>query len=469
MNNQIVRQGGAYSYIQDVDLDIVRDITQVDTDLSWDECFTKDGYDNGGYLTLLKDDRIKILSGFLPLLIPGYTHPKISLNDYTLNPILRDNQRQAIEVALDKTRGIIKMPTGIGKALVAVELCRIFLESGHRSVICVATRALLYQMKDELIKYGVDEKYIGLVGDGNKECDKPVVVGISDSLAIGSNYDGTFLGEARLLIFDESHLYQNITSLLINHYMKNARYRIGLSATPFIKNGMENILIGICGPIIYQCSEEDAIEQGFIMKPKVIMYEAPSSYAPPALLSRPYSHYVYNILYRHLILKNNGRNKLIAKLSADYMDKGIAPLIIIVSKVNTKPNHPEMLLPYLSDLGYDLPVISGTTPKKILTQVIDGLRSFSIPGAIFGPGVMKEGVNISNLGCVVLAGAGSSDVALIQRVGRALRYVEGKEQPIIIDFKDKRSFFANQSIKRLDTYKSTYGMDSVEIISMRED
>lgn len=463
---KIIKQDGSYSVLEDVDKSL-KDITRIEAfwDVNESDCYTPNQIDGTGYLYRRTDEGIKVLTGFLSSIDSTYSYPKIDLGEYKLNPILRPNQREAIEKALEETRGIIKMPTGIGKAFVAVELCRIFLEAGHRSVICVATRALLYQMKDELIKYGVPADKIGLVGDGNKETDKPVIAGIADSLAIEGNYDETLLNQASLLIFDESHCYQNKTGLAISHYMSKARYRIGLSATPFISNGMENVLIGICGPLIYECSEEEAINQGIIMKPKVLMYEAPSAWAPPALLSRPYSHFVYNKLYGNLILNNEGRNKLIAKLAIEYMNRKAAPLVIIVSKINTNPNHPQRLHPLIKEGGYDLPIISGTSSKKVMTKTLEDLRSFSIPGAICGPGIMKMGVNIKSLGCVVLAGAGSSDVDLIQRVGRALRSDTGKEQPIIIDFKDKKSFFASQSMKRLETYKSTYGLDSVEVIN----
>lgn len=464
----ITEQSASYLTLTGLDINKVKDFTSVLSTVNDKKVFTNDTLDTGGWLFSEEDNKVTTLPGFLPFLINGYKHLGLPLKSFKLNPILRYNQEQAIKAALDDVRGIIKMPTGIGKALVAVELCRVFLESKYKSVICVATRALLYQMKKELVKYGVSETDIGLLGDGNKETGKPITVAVSDSLAISSNYDDGKLSKANLLIFDEIHTLQNNTGLTINEYFPHAKYRIGLSATPFIKNGMENVLIGICGPVIYECSEEEAIDQGYIMKPSILMYEAPSSYAPPALLSRPYSHYIYNLLYKHLILKNKGRNRLIAQLAAGYMNKRVAPLVIIVSKINTKPNHPEMILPYLKELGYVLPVVSGTTGKKEFNKVLEDLRSFSIPGAIFGPGVMKEGVNIKNLGCVVLAGAGSSDVALIQRVGRALRYESGKEQPTIIDFKDKKSFFANQSMKRLDTYKSTYGVDSVEVITMED-
>jgi superfamily II DNA or RNA helicase len=146
------------------------------------------------------------------------------------------------------------------------------------------------------------------------------------------------------------------------------------------------------------------------------------------------------------------------------MEKKESPLVIIVSKVNTKPNHPEKLVPLIAEAGYKLPVISGKTKKEIFNKTLEDLRSFSIPGAIFGPGVMKEGVNMKNLGYVILAGAGSSDIALIQRVGRALRSNDGKEQPLIIDMYDSLSFFSSQSKKRYDIYRSKYGDSNVEIL-----
>lgn len=354
-----------------------------------------------------------------------------------------------------------------GKSYVIAEIARIYLESGYNVLISVNTRALLYQMKKDLIEYGIDKDFIGLVGDGNRETSEALVIGINDSLALDKNYGGfneaDTLGDRDIWLADEAHTLANNTSLRISEHLSLTPHRIGLSATPWSTTGMGNLLTGIFGPSIYEYSETEAIDDGVIMEPQVIMYRSPKAWAPPALIKRSYSHYVYNLLYKHLILNNEKRNKLIADVAANYMDKDEAPLAIIVSKVNTKPNHPEKILPYLKDRGYDLPVISGKTGKKVFHKTLNDLREFNIPGAIFGPGVMKEGVNIKGLGCIVLAGAGSSDLALIQRVGRALRVDKGKSRPLVIDLYDQQSFFLGQASKRMATYVEKYGASNVTV------
>lgn len=472
----LVKYNGCYASIKGISRDDIQEHSRVFGDIQLDPViYTAHSSMEGGFLASGQEEEWTTLTGLLPSLLKGKQYileddcdnvSSWDLDSIKIDPRLRPSQVEAVTTSLRKKRGIVKMVTGSGKTWCAAELSRIYLEKDLRVIISVSTRSLLYQMKEDLIEYGINEVLIGLVGDGNKQTSRPLVIGINDSLAIDKNYAQGYpgyLNDRDLWIADECHTLANGSGFAISHNLPYTCHRIGFSATPWSNTGMNNLLTGIFGPIIYQYNEIEAIEDGVIMKPQVLMYRSPKTWAPKPLMNRKYSHYVYNLLYKHLILNNEKRNKLIADLAANYMDKQEAPLAIIVSKVNTKPNHPEKILPYLKDRGYDLPVISGKTGKKIFQKTLDDLRSFSIPGAIFGPGVMKEGVNIKGLGCIALAGAGSSDLALIQRVGRALRIDEGKARPLIIDFYDQQSFFLGQASKRMATYVDKYGASNVEI------
>lgn len=430
-------------------------------------------------------DSLAIPTGLLSrlsLVSAQYTDRTLEFS-VSLSPLayqLRDYQRDAVEAALLKKRGIIKMPTGSGKAFCIAELA-LSMSKETRVVVGVTSKVLLYQLRDEFIKYGIEDKLIGLVGDGNREWDATIVIGITNTLAIAlDNLRDCEAGEdewndysksmARLssecgcYVQDEAHLVATNSGYKISELLSNTRYRIALSATPWTNTGLDSLLVGLFGPSVYSMSETQAIDGGYIARPLIRVHKAPKAWAPSKLMSAKYSHGVYNKLYNYLVLNNKARNELIVELALEFLKSDRGPIAIVVNKVNTKPSHPDMLIPLLKAGGYDPPVLSSKTSTKHFSDALDGLRSGSIRVAIFGPGVLKEGANIPSLGCVLLAGAGSSDIALIQRAGRCLRVSGGKDRGLIIDIADTQSYFASQARTREEVFISTYGSENVEYV-----
>lgn len=386
-----------------------------------------------------------------------------------LDERLRYYQVEAVLKAIEEKRGIIKAATGSGKSFILSELCQVLPGD---LLVTVPTKTLLYQMKGDMVTYGIDENDIGLVGDSNRQWGRRITLAIPDTLssvihsAKAKDKEVLYkLAQVNAWIADEVHCNVCISSMRISNHIRATNYRIGLSATPWSNQGLGKVLIGMFGRLIYNMSEGKGIEEGYILKPKVHLFTTPKAACTPALLSKPYSHVTYNILYKQLILNNKGRNQLIADITSDCLDIGDGAVILIVSKINTNPNHPDKLLPLIRARGHEIPLCHGRTKTKDMKEVLEGLKDGSLRGAMFGPGVMKEGVNIPSIKYLILAGAGSSDISLLQRVGRALRTKEGKGRPYIFDFNDEQSFFRGQASKRQLTYIEKYGNDCVRLCS----
>lgn len=378
-----------------------------------------------------------------------------------LPSLLRTHQREAVVACSAHKRGIVKAPTGSGKSWIIGELTR---RLPSPILITVPTRLLLHQMKRDIIEYwervGVEGPNIALIGDGHMDSGSTgVTIAIPDSLHRDSLVE--WLPTVRTLIADEVHTCANPTFYRVAAQLINREYSIGMSATPWT-NGLDALLEGLFGPRIVDISEESMIEGGIIMKPIIRFYRAPGAYAPPALLKRPFSHWVYNLLYDHLIVKNVGRNNLIVRLVSEYVKEGNGPVVVLVNKVGTSSkkgkglSHAVLLDELLQRQGISMPIIHGSTPAALRDKALRDLAEHSIPGIIAGPKLLSAGVSIKSIGYVVLAGAGSTDSTLIQRIGRALRVQEGKERPIIADFIDTCSYFVGQSQKRMAAVQAVY-------------
>lgn len=390
-----------------------------------------------------------------PSTIEKKTYPPIEKRE--LPEYLRPHQISIIESCLKKVRGVVKSPTGSGKSVCIAELVRQLGEEGN-ILITVPSRLLLYQMKKDIEEYfnkvyNIDIE-VGYVGDGHREF-APITVGIAKSLSTCDS-QGWF-DNVYTWIFDEVHKAANETAWKLSEKLANRRFSLGFSATPWVNNDLNTLISGLFGPTIVDIEEKDMIDQKVIMQPLILYYNAPKGYAPPSLLKKEYSHWVYNQLYNHLIVNNTMRNHLIAKLADEYIEMKKGPLVIIVNKVGTTSksgiSHAELILDQLDN---KLPIIHGGTKSKEQKEVLEALSKYEISGVIAGPEVLSAGVSISSISCLILAGGGRVDNTLIQRIGRVLRVAEGKDRPLVIDFIDPLSYFASQSKSRIDTLESIY-------------
>jgi superfamily II DNA or RNA helicase len=67
--------------------------------------------------------------------------------------------------------------------------------------------------------------------------------------------------------------------------------------------------------------------------------------------------------------------------------------------------------------------------------------------------VWSEGVNIRSVDVIVNAVGGVSEIATLQRAGRGMRRVEGKDEVLIVDFLDRNHrWVADHSMSRICTY-----------------
>lgn len=156
---------------------------------------------------------------------------------------LRSDQRDAVN-AFDVAgrRGLIVMPTGTGKTVVAIE---IMIRCSMATLIVVPVRDLMYQWHSKLLDAtGIDA---GLIGDGIHRVS-PISIATYDSAAIhmpriGNRFDS--------IIFDEAHhLPSRFRSDAAR--MSTASVRLGLTATPPSQPDRQSLLCDLIGPIVYR-------------------------------------------------------------------------------------------------------------------------------------------------------------------------------------------------------------------------
>jgi superfamily II DNA or RNA helicase len=227
-----------------------------------------------------------------------------------------------------------------------------------------------------------------------------------------------------LIIVDECHLIST------EHFSKSLqyltpRYLIGLSATPYRKDGMDKILDIYFGP-------DKLIEH---LKIEHVVYKIQTSYQPPILVQRN-----GQIDWNHIIdsqSKHEKRNDMIVQIASFFKDR----YILILCKRKEQVN---VLCQKLLSLN------------ESVTRLIGNDKQFDKNARILIATINKAGVGFSHdiLDTLILA----SDVEeyYIQYLGRITRRPDVK--PIIFDIIDHNKTLKNHFRTRKTVYETIGGV-----------
>jgi superfamily II DNA or RNA helicase len=340
-----------------------------------------------------------------------------------------------------QNRGVLVLPTAAGKtyiALKAVELLR------TQTLIVVPTLDLIDQWRSRIMEcLGVES---GAVGGGENSVRMITV----------STYDSAYLQAAllgnkfMLIIFDEVHHLASPSYMQIAE-MYIAPYRMGLTATYERIDERHKLLPRLVGDLVYNIEVEElagkhlapyTYEKKFVelspeeqqlydkematfrnyLREKRIVMKSPKDFqrfimrtgrdpcAREALLSRN----------RALKVALNSQEKIKALSSLLEANKNEKALIFTL---HTK-------LVYAISRHFLIPAITYLTPKKERREILENFRK-GIYNTIVTSQVLDEGIDVPDATVgYILSGTGSTR-AYIQRLGRLLRKVEGKQARLI--------------------------------------
>jgi len=141
-----------------------------------------------------------------------------------------------------KFRGVVVLPTGAGKTLVA----HLAIDNRRRSTLVVTpTLDLVRQWHDGLrTTFGTK---IGLVGGGDYDV-RPITVTTYDSAYLHMEHLGCRFG---LVVFDECHHLPGESYALGARFCL-APFRLGLTATPERSDGRDTLMDELVGPVVYR-------------------------------------------------------------------------------------------------------------------------------------------------------------------------------------------------------------------------
>jgi hypothetical protein len=168
--------------------------------------------------------------------------------DIGFSGTLFEYQKTAALSLQEKDNAVLVAPTGTGKTIIALFMISL---RKYRTLILVHRSTLIEQWITSLCEYipEIGKKDIGVLGGGRKKLKGTIDIAMLQSIANIDELEEKTKGYD-FLIIDECHRVPTVTFEPVLKTI-NARYVLGLTATPQRKDRFESIIFMQCGPIAY--------------------------------------------------------------------------------------------------------------------------------------------------------------------------------------------------------------------------
>lgn len=347
---------------------------------------------------------------------------------FAFNGTLKGFQLNTMQKTLEHHAGTIEAPTGSGKTVMGLFAVAYRDQS---TLILVHTKDLAHQWIQRACQFlNIKPHEIGLLGDGKKKIGRRLTIGM-----IQTCYKMTtkLSREFGFCIADECHRAPSRMFLEILSQL-HCKYRLGLTATPFRRDGLNKIIPWHCGPIHAVVDKKMLIEKGHILQP--IVYMNRTKYHTDIDAINEYSRMLSDLT------SNEDRNKQIATDIIDFMhDPSVCALVI-----SDRKHHCQLLQTYVNNRGVNALLLTGDTPAKERSEITASIgkdaRLLIATGQLIGEGFDCKNLNTMFI-CSPLRFAGR----VIQYIGRIMRPAQGKERPVVVDYMDERVDVLRRSAK----------------------
>ncbi len=340
----------------------------------------------------------------------------------TFHGQLTSVQKTAAEELLNHDFGILVAPSGSGKTVVGISL---IASRGVNTLVLVNRLPLMEQWRAQLANFlQIDISKVGQIGGGKDKRSGYIDVAMLQSL-IKNGQVQDVVAEYGQVIIDECHHLPAITFEQVLRQVK-AHYVIGLTATPYRRDGHQPIILMQCGPVCYEISQKDQKSQVFLQHCLICRG---TNFTSPSVEK----DITINELYAALVA-DEGRNKLILNDVLKSLDEGRSPILL-----TERREHLEYFAAQLTKLIRNVIVLHGgmgIRQRRILAEQIVAIpegekRILLATGRYIG-----EGFDDSRLDTLFLALPVSWKGTLVQYAGRLHRLYSGKTEVRIYDYVD---------------------------------
>lgn len=341
--------------------------------------------------------------------------------------VLRPYQKRAVDEAMRFDQGVIVSPTGSGKSLIGLEIIR---RRGQKALILVHRGELAKQWINVIRdRMGLEAS---LVGDGKWNIGNEITVAMVQTLSAKENEAKTLYNEFGAILIDECHHIPAQTFFdVISHF--SAKFRYGLSATIERRDGLEKMIFLAVGPIVNVVLRQEVENMGSTVPVEV--FPVKTAFNPGPVYS--WSEYIDSLT------ANAPRNELIIDLAKNSN----GATLILTDRIS----HAQQLSEMLERRHIDHVLAHGKINKKDREDVMERIKSSTL--TVGTCSLLGEGLDVSVWSNLIMGAPISSEIKLLQAIGRVVRPSFGKEKALVWDLKDDCGFAGASFNKRFAIYK----------------
>lgn len=304
------------------------------------------------------------------------------LTQWNKDIIIRPYQDSVINIAYSSGRGILQVPTGGGKTVIAAHLIHKLQVSPF--MFFVTSVDLLQQTKEALEEFllmnGSSLK-IGQIGGGIIDIQDVNVCTVQTAVrALGERWDNEtkfdsedtddltpiekyrdeiceIIRSTKGSICDEIQHWKSKTCQLICRELKSAYFTYGLSATPK-RDQDDDMLIQSCfGKIIAKVTATELIDQGWLVRPNIKIVH---------IKGRKSKFKQWQSIYKDRVVECPQYNGIIANIANNFVDAG--KLVLVLSQ---QVEHGKTLTGMIKGAQY----LSGQSSKEKRIEGLNNLRN----------------------------------------------------------------------------------------------
>jgi superfamily II DNA or RNA helicase len=345
--------------------------------------------------------------------------------------------------------GVLVGPPGSGKTTAALALIAVWRQP---ALWIVNTRDLARQAIERArTVYNLPPVIgraptVGYIGEGSRMLGTHLTVATVQTLTSSPGTVRRILGRFGTVVVDETHMVPATTvARLVTAFP--ALNRLGVTATPYRSDGLDDLMFAILGSATAQIDRTSLLRRGRILMPHARVVPTTWTFVGGD----------WSKLQRARAMSSS-RNRAICSLVAREHRDG-RKILVLVERVAHARLLAQMLRESWGTPAY--PVV-GSVPPATRRRAYARAEAGSL--VLIATRLADQGLDLPAIDCLVLATPGRGIVdgkgharsapRLNQQVGRIMRALKGKETPILFDFSDLRvDTLRRQAQERFRAYR----------------
>ncbi len=362
-------------------------------------------------------------------------------------------QETAVAAVLAHDEGVLVAPPGTGKTVIG---CAVIAARRLPTLVLAHRKPLLEQWRAQLqALLGLSSKQIGQLGGGRRKRSGIVDLAMIQSLKAVDDLD-EFFRHYGLIVIDECH---HLPPFSFETCVRRApvRHFLGLTATPYRRDGLQEIVTMQCGPIRHRIESGEGPAADLTLELVVRETELAIATAAETPIQEVF----------RLLVEDETRTGLVCDDVIDALGEGRRCLVLSQWK-----EHCRLLADGLRNRGASPLILEGGLGKRARDAIVEQIENTPPTEQLVVVATgqyVGEGFDCPQLDTLFLAFPVSFKGRLVQYTGRLMRADEGKTSVRVYDYTDTSvPVLRAMHTRRRATYKSlgfTAGQPALAVVA----